>query len=252
MSYAQSRQAAQSPETRQDTASSGHPAYASGPAVTLADVVRRCRWIAADLQASDFALCLAGPSSESGRLVACFDSDYPGTMSAARLLGGGIGEHLMRHVRQSTAPCWWTEDAAEAAFASLAWASRIEPLAQSGRGIAFPVYTARGQAGLFIFGGPDLTPDAKTLHEVHTRCFSLFEAVARINPARAGKLPSMSRREVECLKLTSRGYTSEEIAKLLKLSVHTTNQYLTQTTQKLNAVNRMHAVAKALRLGLID
>jgi len=62
----------------------------------------------------------------------------------------------------------------------------------------------------------------------------------------------MSRREIECLKLTSRGYTSEEIAKELKLSVHTANQYLTQTTQKLNAVNRMHAVAKALRLGLID
>ena len=30
------------------------------------------------------------------------------------------------------------------------------------------------------------------------------------------------------------------------------NQYLSNTTQKLNAVNRMHAVAKALRLGLID
>ena len=34
--------------------------------------------------------------------------------------------------------------------------------------------------------------------------------------------------------------------------MHTANQYLTNTAQKLDAVNRMHAVAKALRLGLID
>ena len=43
-----------------------------------------------------------------------------------------------------------------------------------------------------------------------------------------------------------------EIAKRLGLSVHTANQYLANTTQKLNAVNRVHAVAKALRKGLID
>lgn len=221
--------------------------------VTLADAARYCRWIAADLGARDFALCFAGTSSDSSRLVPCFDSDYPSTMSAARLLGGGIGEHLLRHARQSTAPCWWADDAAaETSLSALAWASRIEPLAQIGRGIAFPVYAERGQAGLFIFGGPDLAPDARSLHALHAHCFSLFEAVARMSPARDGKLPAVSRRELECLKLTSRGYTSEEIAKLLKLSVHTANQYLTQTTQKLNAVNRMHAVAKALRLGLID
>ena len=62
----------------------------------------------------------------------------------------------------------------------------------------------------------------------------------------------MTRRELECLKLTANGYTSEEIARLLKLSVHTTNQYLTQSVQKLNAVSRTQAVAKALRLGLIE
>jgi DNA-binding CsgD family transcriptional regulator len=62
----------------------------------------------------------------------------------------------------------------------------------------------------------------------------------------------MSRRELECLSLTADGQTSEEIAARLGLSVHTANQYLTNSTQKLNAVNRMHAVAKALRMGLID
>lgn len=252
MSYAQAKQLSRAPEFEQDVAASA-PHAAGLHAVTLADAARRCRWISVDLGARDFTLCLAGPAADSGRLTPCFDSDYPSTMSAARLLGGGIGEHLMRHARQSTAPCWWADDAdAALAFSTLTWTSRIEPLAQSGRGIAFPVYTDRGQVGLFIFGGPELSPNPQTLHDLHGRCFALFDAVSRIISTQSRDLPSMSRREIECLKLTSRGYTSEEIAKLLKLSVHTANQYLTQTTQKLNAVNRMHAVAKALRLGLID
>jgi DNA-binding CsgD family transcriptional regulator len=62
----------------------------------------------------------------------------------------------------------------------------------------------------------------------------------------------MSKREIECLRLTANGLTSEEIAAELGLSVHTANQYLTSSAQKLNAVNRIHAVAKALRAGLID
>ena len=90
------------------------------------------------------------------------------------------------------------------------------------------------------------------LYEIHGRCFALFSAVARIRPGEAGRVRAISKRELECLKLTANGHTSEEIARLLKLSVHTANQYLTQTTQKLNAVNRMQAVAKALRMGLIE
>ena len=76
--------------------------------------------------------------------------------------------------------------------------------------------------------------------------------MTRIRPGDGAKFPTISKRELECLKLTANGYTSEDIARLLKLSVHTANQYLTNTTQKLDAVNRMQAVAKALRMGLIE
>lgn len=62
----------------------------------------------------------------------------------------------------------------------------------------------------------------------------------------------MTRREIECLKLTAEGRTSEEIAARLGLSVHTANQYLANTGRKLNAVNRMQAVAKALRARIIE
>ena len=109
-----------------------------------------------------------------------------------------------------------------------------------------------GEAGWSVFFGPDIALEPHDLFEIHARCFSLFEAVTRIRRRDGVTIPSISKRELECLKLTANGYTSEEIARLLKLSVHTANQYLSNTTQKLDAVNRMHAVAKALRLGLID
>ncbi|PZN51118.1 MAG: helix-turn-helix transcriptional regulator, partial [Proteobacteria bacterium] len=110
----------------------------------------------------------------------------------------------------------------------------------------------RGQCGLAVFLDIERALKQETLYDAHARCFSLFAAVARIRPGDNGRWRSMSKRELECLKLTANGHTSEEIARLLKLSVHTANQYLTQSAQKLNAVNRTQAVAKALRLGLID
>jgi LuxR family transcriptional regulator, quorum-sensing system regulator SdiA len=62
----------------------------------------------------------------------------------------------------------------------------------------------------------------------------------------------LSRREIECLTWSARGKTVEEIAVILDLSAETVRVYLKRVNQKLDAVNRSHAVAKALSLGMID
>jgi len=224
-------------------------------AVTIPDAVRRCRWIAVDVNASAFGLFFVSPSPERARLVASFDSDYPGTAVATKFISGANGEEIVRHTRTSTAPRWWADDGmvgSEDTFQNLAWSERMAPLAPGTNGIAFPVHADRGHCGLVVFLGSQMALPEDALYEIHARCFSLFAAVARIRPSDAGRMRSISKRELECLKLTANGNTSEEIARLLKLSVHTANQYLTQSTQKLNAVNRNQAVAKALRLGLIE
>lgn len=224
-------------------------------AVTIPDAVRRCRWIAVDINASAFGLFFVSPSLERSRLVSCFDSDYPGTAVATKFISGANGEEMVRHSRISTMPRWWADDGVPGArqiFQNLAWAEPAAPLAPGTNGIAFPVHADRGQCGLVVFLGPEITLTDDMLCEIHARCFALFAAVARIRPGDTGRMRAISKRELECLKLTANGNTSEEIAKLLKLSVHTANQYLTQSTQKLNAVNRNQAVAKALRLGLIE
>lgn len=223
-------------------------------AVSIAEAVRRCRWIAQDINAKSFALFTVGPSLERSCLVPCFDSDYPG-IGVAKTVSALDSEDIVHHVRLSTQPRWWVDDGCintRRQFEDLSWASSTDPLVPGTSGIAFPVHAERGRCGLALFAGGQIVLEQLKLYEVHARCFTLFYAVSRLRPGDVGLSRAMSRRELECLKLTANGYTSEEIARLLKLSVHTANQYLTQSAQKLNAVSRTQAVAKALRLGLIE
>lgn len=223
--------------------------------VTIPDAVRRCRWIAMDINASAFGFYFIAPSADRPRLMPCFDSSYPSVAEATRNISGAASEEIILHARNSTGPRYWSHEADHSAEGGNAfpWIERTTALVSNTTGIAFPVHAERGQSGLVVFFGTNITPLlGDVIYDIHARCFSLFDAVSRIQPSDAGRARTMSKRELECLKLTANGYTSEEIARLLKLSVHTANQYLTQSAQKLDAVNRTQAVAKALRLGLID
>ncbi len=62
----------------------------------------------------------------------------------------------------------------------------------------------------------------------------------------------LAQREIVCLQWSAAGKTSLETAVILGLSPHTVNQHLAAAGEKLGAVNRTQAVAKAIRLGLID
>ncbi len=239
----------------------GNPFGAVSPAidqhhtVTLADAVRRCRWIAVDINAAAFTLLLVAAPGDKRRLIPSFDSDYPGQSAVTRPLAAQLGEWAADRAVVSTIPSWWSasfETRSHASFTTLAWAEGPQAGPAGTSGIAFPVYADRGQAGLVVFLGAEITLGNDTIADTHARSFALFAAVTRLRPVDGGSMPAISKRELECLSLTANGLTSEEIAAELGLSVHTANQYLTNTAQKLDAVNRMHAVAKALRLGLID
>jgi DNA-binding CsgD family transcriptional regulator len=217
--------------------------------VNIPDAVRRAHWIAVDIGAAIFGLFFASASAETRPLDPYFDSSYPAIASETRIVTGQERSDLVRHIRGSTMPLRWS-DGGDTRLDKLDWAIPIDPVVPGTTGLAFPVHAEHGQCGLAVFMGDAIALTPAGLFDIHARCFSLFDAVTRIRPVE--KLPSISKRELECLRLTANGYTSEEIARVLKLSVHTANQYLANTAQKLDAVNRMHAVAKALRLGLIE
>lgn len=76
---------------------------------------------------------------------------------------------------------------------------------------------------------------------------------ATVQPAYS-KLPTskLTNREIECLLWVSHGKTSWETGQILGLSERTVEHHLTSAAQKLAATSRVHAVATALRLGIIN
>ncbi len=137
-------------------------------------------------------------------------------MSAStRISSTSDGEAIVRHARTPLRPCWWSRDVGARILLmrfAAEMADRTEQLVPAHPGIAFPVFADRGQCGLIAFWGREIVLAGDQVFDIHARCFSLFNAVAAIRFNELRKLPSISKRELECLKLTAKGLTSEEIA----------------------------------------
>ncbi|NHZ66478.1 LuxR family transcriptional regulator [Massilia genomosp. 1] len=63
--------------------------------------------------------------------------------------------------------------------------------------------------------------------------------------------PTLTGREREILQLVSTGLTSQEIADRLQVTKHTTDKHMDAVRSKLHAENKIDAVARAIRWGLI-
>lgn len=218
----------------------------------LADMARILRRMSAEIGARHFVLCAARADAEAAPLALIMDSACPETSQAARQLMARLPGSLVTRAGASPIPLWWpgSEGGEPAGLDTARWAERVEPVSPAA-GLLLPLCSERGQHGLVIFSGDSIAVDPDGLANLHARCFGVFAATLEAHAHQDLPAPSISRRELECLKLAANGHTSEEISRLLGLSVHTANQYLTNTTHKLNAVNRVHALAKAMREGLI-
>lgn len=119
-------------------------------------------------------------------------------------------------------------------------------------GICFPVHDARGRRGAVSFAGDREACSLNEQVQLAWLCNLIFQQADASRSEAERSLPKLTERETQCLVWTAAGKTSPEIAVILELSEHTVNHYLASSCQKLSAVNRAHAVAKALRLGHID
>lgn len=71
--------------------------------------------------------------------------------------------------------------------------------------------------------------------------------------AKRGITPAakLTRREIEVMTLTAMGKTRGEISQSSSISKETVKDYAVRACRKLHAVNKTHAVALAVTLGLI-
>ncbi|MBL3576713.1 LuxR family transcriptional regulator [Rhodovulum sp. BSW8] len=112
-------------------------------------------------------------------------------------------------------------------------------LNRSGMGLAFDARTlAQAEEILAASEGAILSAAA------------LFHALAQ-TPDIAADMIRLSLRERECLLWSAAGLRNKEIAFRLSIAEKTVEHHMASAMTKLHAVNRTHAVARALILGLI-
>lgn len=80
----------------------------------------------------------------------------------------------------------------------------------------------------------------------HQRAFELHEGHAPLD------LDAVTQREIQALKWAAEGKSLEDAALLMRISTGTVRAHLESARHKLSALNRAHAVAKAIRSGLIQ
>jgi DNA-binding CsgD family transcriptional regulator len=92
----------------------------------------------------------------------------------------------------------------------------------------------------------ELTRDLVHLaYYVHQRAYQLHVEDAQVD------LNVITKREIEALEWSAEGKTLGDIAILMRISGETVKAHLDSARFKLQAVNRVHAVTKAIRAGLI-
>ena len=160
---------------------------------------------------------------------------------------------VMAQIRRTSLPVVWSEVPYDRSDPAPSRVMDESPEFGLVEGVSVAISTTRGLQGGVTFSARQLRltkPELAALHLValyaHGRARALFAAQEPL-PA-----PVLSRRELECLKWAAEGRTAWEISVILSLSRRTVEQYLASAAEALGAVNRVQAVAEAMRRGILD
>jgi DNA-binding CsgD family transcriptional regulator len=115
---------------------------------------------------------------------------------------------------------------------------------------AFALHDMHLRHFIFAFSGERVRLAREEAMQQVFRAMEFLELFAQQNPVKP-PMESLSSREIECLRWSAAGKSSEEIAIILDLSAHTVIGYLKSAMRKLDSVNRMQAIARALRYRLL-
>lgn len=117
--------------------------------------------------------------------------------------------------------------------------------------LAVHLHTTYGKSFIATLSGVRVGPDQSEIALIYVALVALFENLERTFEAGSSARDKLSAREIECLRWAAAGKSSDEIAIILGISAYTVSSYFKTATRKLDAVNRMQAIARAMRLKLI-
>lgn len=156
---------------------------------------------------------------------------------------------LLTHLSSSPRPLLYVADPGSVARPSPA--VLLKATSDGRTDLLMPVNLGAMGNGYVAFFGVGAAIDNELLMDVHRKSLSVMREAQRLAYGVMPARDKLNDREIECLQLVGNGMKSEAIGERLDLSVHTVNAYLGSATTKLDAVNRIQAIAKAIRLGII-
>ncbi|NVP55589.1 helix-turn-helix transcriptional regulator [Mycoplana rhizolycopersici] len=117
--------------------------------------------------------------------------------------------------------------------------------------VAFLLHTTAAEPFIVVYSGKSAEPDPEKLPALYFTSVQVFECLEQTFAPRPAARERLSGREIECLRWAAAGKSGDEIAIILGISAYTVSSYFKSATKKLDAVNRMQAIASALRLKII-
>lgn len=166
---------------------------------------------------------------------------------------------VMQLARHNSVPIAWNSDTYKANDCL----DLYDPMADIGMksGLLCAMHMPRGAH--FVLGFDSATEKRRTKAELAWVMGQCLVATATVQAAisnssllkpnmPAGKGATLSPRELECLKWSAEGKTAWEIGTILGISENTSKKHLESAVGKLNCSNKLHAVAVAMREGLLD
>jgi len=173
----------------------------------------------------------------------------PGSDAMAAKLIEEQSVFLLSHLYASPRPLIFAPEGYRSA--EMSPAKPVHVVDKVGLDLAFPVQLGAMGNGYVVFFGVHAAVSNDLLIDLHRKSVTIMREKLRVAFGSASESEKMNEREIECLQMVGNGMKSEAIGERLNLSVHTVNAYLGSATTKLNAVNRIQAIAKAIRFGLV-
>jgi len=244
------------PRSQSSESSAGANYFRLHRSASRADVFPKLIAMQKNLRARNFAVFRISGAGLPGKRKLICEMENWGTESQqyGNLILGAYSDLLLDHIEVSALPVAWSGTEQMSFVEAYEFTPLIRRLPSDVTpfcGLGFPVRLGAMGNGYVLFTAGSLSLSSDLVIEHHVRSCQIMTDLLALDERRTVPAETLSEREVACLQLAGDGRISEEIADNLGLSVHTVNAYLGSATMKLDAVNRIQAIAKAIRLGYI-
>jgi len=187
----------------------------------------------------------------------CYAERWPAGWHERYLERNYFGEDpVIKRLRKASEPFAWHEMPAEGEKAQKATAIMNEAGEFELRaGFSVPIQTANGELATVVFAGDRFElarEDRPALLLISIYAHDRIRELMGVRPLHPQQQRPLTPREIEVLKWTAEGKTSQDIADILSVSLPTVQSHIANLCRKLDVVTRAQATARAVRWGILS